>query len=39
MKYAALLLGLCFVLSGCVVRTYTKTKDRVDQNLSQGNKS
>ena len=38
MKYAALLLGLCFVLSGCVVRTYTKTKDRVDQNLSQGNK-
>lgn len=38
MKYAALLLGLCFVLSGCAVRTYTMTKDRVDQNLSEGNK-
>ena len=38
MRYAALLLGLCFILSGCVVRTYTMTKDRVDQNLSEGNK-
>ncbi|MCU0651756.1 MAG: LysM peptidoglycan-binding domain-containing protein [Candidatus Omnitrophica bacterium] len=27
-------LALCFLLSGCVVRTYEATKDRVDQNLS-----
>jgi nucleoid-associated protein YgaU len=38
MKNAIWLLGLCFVLSGCVVRTYTMTKDRVDQDLSSGNK-
>ncbi len=38
MRYAAMLLGLCFVLSGCAVRTYTLTKDRVDQNLSEGNR-
>jgi len=38
MRHAIWLLGLCFVLSGCVVRTYTMTKDRVDQDLSGGNK-
>lgn len=27
-----------FILSGCVVRTYTVTKDRVDQDLSDGNR-
>jgi len=27
-------LALCFLLSGCVVRTYESTRDRVDQNLS-----
>jgi len=27
-------LALCFVLTGCVVRTYETTRDRVDQNLS-----
>jgi len=34
------LLGLCFafILSGCVVRTYQATKDRVDQNLAGGNR-
>jgi len=33
------LLGLVsiFILSGCVVRTYPLTKDRVDQDLSGGN--
>lgn len=31
------LLGLCVILSGCVVRTYKLTKDRVDQDLSTGN--
>jgi len=29
---------LAFALSGCVVRTYKLTKDRVDQDLSAGNK-
>ncbi len=38
-KYYLLLTVLCgFVLSGCVVRTYTVTKDRPDQNLESGNK-
>jgi len=27
-----------FILSGCVVRTYQVTKDRVDQNMSEGNR-
>jgi LysM repeat protein len=27
-----------FALSGCIVRTYQVTKDRVDQDLSQGNR-
>lgn len=29
---------LAFALSGCVVRTYQMTKDRVDQNISSGNR-
>lgn len=29
---------LFFVLSGCIVRTYTVTKDRVDQDLAAGNR-
>jgi nucleoid-associated protein YgaU len=29
---------LVFVLSGCVVRTYSITKDRVDQDLAVGNR-
>lgn len=39
MKKQWQLLGLSFVflLSGCVVRTYQTTKDRVDQNLNAGN--
>jgi len=34
------LLGLVcvFILSGCVVRTYPLTKDRVDQDLASGNR-
>ena len=31
------LLLLVFALSGCVVRTYSVTKERVDQNLQEGN--
>ncbi len=27
-----------FILSGCVVRTYQVTRDRVDQNLNEGNR-
>ncbi len=39
MKKQWQLLGLSFVflLSGCVVRTYQATKDRVDQDLEAGN--
>lgn len=33
-----LILGTVFLLSGCVVRTYQSTKDRVDQDLSGGNR-
>ena len=37
--YAISLLSvLVFVLSGCVVRTYSITKDRVDQDLATGNR-
>jgi nucleoid-associated protein YgaU len=35
---AILLLGMVFMLSGCIVRTYKMTKDRVDQDLSMGNR-
>jgi nucleoid-associated protein YgaU len=34
----AILLGMVFMLSGCIVRTYEMTKDRVDQDLSMGNR-
>ena len=33
-----LLVAVSVILSGCVVRTYRKTQDRVDQNLSEGNR-
>ncbi|MDD5594957.1 MAG: LysM peptidoglycan-binding domain-containing protein [Candidatus Omnitrophica bacterium] len=33
-----LLFGFAFLLSGCVVRTYESTKDRLDQDLSAGNR-
>ncbi len=33
-----LALASVFILSGCVVRTYPLTKDRVDQNLTGGNR-
>jgi nucleoid-associated protein YgaU len=33
-----LVLGLVFILSGCVVRTYSLTRDRIDQDLSGGNR-
>ncbi len=33
-----LLLGSVVVLSGCVVRTYEMTKDRVDQDVTAGNR-
>jgi nucleoid-associated protein YgaU len=31
-------LGLVFILSGCVVRTYPLTRDRIDQDLTAGNR-
>jgi len=34
----ALSVLLVFILSGCVVRSYQVTKDRVDQNISEGNR-
>jgi len=37
-RYAICLLGLSFILSGCVVRTYRVTRDRVDQDLNIGNR-
>ncbi|RJP28720.1 MAG: LysM peptidoglycan-binding domain-containing protein [Candidatus Omnitrophota bacterium] len=33
-----ILLASVFIISGCVVRTYPLTKDRVDQDLSAGNR-
>ena len=33
-----LVLIVVFVLSGCVVRTYQLTRDRVDQDLNAGNR-
>ena len=32
------MLSLCFILSGCVVRTYRQARDRVDQDLNIGNR-
>lgn len=39
-KQSLLLLGLCLALalSGCTVRTYPLTRDRVDQDLASGNR-
>jgi nucleoid-associated protein YgaU len=37
-KLNLLLLVLVFLLSGCVVRTYESTKDRIDQDLASGNR-
>jgi len=31
-------LSLVFILSGCVARTYQATRDRIDQDLSSGNR-
>lgn len=36
--YLIFALAFTFLLSGCVVRSYPVTRDRVDQNLSTGNK-
>ena len=36
--YMVYAIFLVFVLSGCVVRTYSITKDRVDQDLAAGNR-
>jgi len=33
-QYAIYLLGVSFILSGCIVRTYPLTRDRVDQDLT-----
>ncbi|MDD2689225.1 MAG: LysM peptidoglycan-binding domain-containing protein [Candidatus Omnitrophica bacterium] len=37
-KFYFLGLGMLFLLSGCVVRTYPLQKDRVDQDLNIGNR-
>jgi nucleoid-associated protein YgaU len=37
-KYLYGLLGLTVLLSGCVVRTYPMTRDRLDQDLTAGNR-
>ena len=37
-KLYLLLLGTIFVLSGCVARTYPLTRDRIDQQLNEGNR-
>jgi nucleoid-associated protein YgaU len=37
-KNYLLLLGFVFLLAGCVVRTYPLTKDRIDQDLTGGNR-
>ena len=36
--FSFLALSSVLVLSGCVARTYSVTKDRVDQNLTKGNR-
>lgn len=36
--FSAVVLLSAFLLSGCVVRTYKVTRDRVDQNLTGGNR-
>jgi nucleoid-associated protein YgaU len=37
-KLLTFVAGLSLLLSGCVARTYTLTKDRVDQDLTPGNR-
>ena len=37
-RMCLLLLGLVFMLSGCVARTYNLTQDRVDQHMTEGNR-
>lgn len=37
-RCAILALSVTVLLSGCVVRTYSVTKDRVDQSISEGNR-
>ncbi|MDD5166518.1 MAG: LysM peptidoglycan-binding domain-containing protein [Candidatus Omnitrophica bacterium] len=37
-KAYLLVLAFTFILSGCIVRTYPLNKDRVDQDLSTGNR-
>jgi nucleoid-associated protein YgaU len=37
-KIQLLTLASIFALSGCVARTYEATRDRIDQNLSEGNR-
>ncbi|MCX5712112.1 MAG: LysM peptidoglycan-binding domain-containing protein [Candidatus Omnitrophica bacterium] len=36
--FSLILLGSVLVLSGCVVRTYEMTRDRVDQDVTAGNR-
>lgn len=38
LKYGFLLVGFAFLASGCVVRTYPLTRDRIDQDLAAGNR-
>lgn len=38
MKYYLLVLSFVFLLTGCIVRTYPVTKDRIDQDLAIGNR-
>lgn len=37
-KASTLIVGLSFILTGCTVRTYSLTKDRIDQDLTAGNR-
>ncbi len=37
-RYALYAIVSAFILSGCVVRTYPLTKDRIDQDLTVGNR-
>ncbi|MDD4980014.1 MAG: LysM peptidoglycan-binding domain-containing protein [Candidatus Omnitrophica bacterium] len=38
LRLTMVILFLSFILSGCVVRTYPLTRDRVDQDLASGNR-
>jgi nucleoid-associated protein YgaU len=37
-KLYLLFLGVVFILSGCVARTYPLTRDRIDQDMAAGNR-